>query len=126
MNPHSTAGSPTPAPWSRAPRCSSRSTTRRHAPISSLTSRNYADCRRLRSRTALFDRLLQHLAELHRVLVTVNTHCMLHGYFDEFFFAVGGYCDRAFAFRGNFPAIDIFPGHRCLLGREAQDCALKV
>src|ERR1700685_1509726 len=112
MNPHWTAGSPTPARWSPGLRCSSRSTTRRRAPISSPTSRNYADRRRLRSRTALFDRLFQHLAELRRVLVTVYIHRVLHGYFEELFFAVGGYCDRAFALRGNFPAIDIFPGHR--------------
>jgi hypothetical protein len=50
---------------------------------------------------------------------------MLHGNFDEFLFIVSGYCDRAFALRRHFPAIDIFPGHGCLLWlREAQSRVL--
>ena len=72
----------------------------------------------LRRRTALLDRLLQHLPELRCVLMAMNLHRMLHGNFDEFLFTVGGYCDRAFALRRHFPAIDIFPGHDFLLGFE--------
>ena len=73
------------------------------------------------------DRLFQHLAELRRVLVTVNLHRMLHGYFDEFLFAVGGYCNRAFAGRGYFPAIEhIFLAIAASLVENAQNCALKV
>jgi len=59
----------------------------------------------------LLDRLLQHLPELRCVLMAVSFHNMPHGNFDELLFTVGGYCDRAFALRRHFPAIDIFPGH---------------
>jgi hypothetical protein len=48
--------------------------------------------------------------------MAVNLHRMLHGNFNEFLFSVGGYCDRAFALRRDFSAIDIFPAHGgCLL-----------
>ena len=71
--------------------------------------------RRLRTRAALLDRLLQHLSEFRCVPMTVNLHRVLHRHFDELLFTVGGYRDRAFALGRYFPAIDIFPGHDCLL-----------
>src|ERR1700691_6552645 len=75
---------------------------------------------RLARRTALLDRLLQHPPELRRILMAVNLDRMLHGNFDEFLFAVSGYCDRTSALGRHFSAIDIFSGHGCLLGLENQ------
>src|SRR6185312_4771466 len=46
----STSGSPTPRPWSPAPRCSFISTTRRTAPTSLLTSRSAPNRARARAR----------------------------------------------------------------------------
>jgi hypothetical protein len=59
----------------------------------------------------LFDRLFQHLPELRSVSMTVNLHRMLYGNFEQFFFTVRGYCNRAFALRRHFSAINVFSGH---------------
>src|ERR1700728_903228 len=70
---------------------------------------------RLRRRTAFLDRVLQQLSELRCVPVTVTLHRVLHGHFDELLFTICGYCDRAFALRRHFPAIEISSCHDCLL-----------
>lgn len=47
--------------------------------------------------------------------MAVHLHRMLDGNFDEFFLAGSGYCDCAIGLRWEFPAIDVFPSHGCLL-----------
>jgi hypothetical protein len=43
--------------------------------------------------------------------MAVDFHRVLNGDFDKFLFTVGGYCDRTFAIRRHFPAIDKFSAH---------------
>src|SRR5271154_566124 len=65
MNSHSTAGSPTRARWFPVPKCSSKSTTRRHAPISSPTSRS---CAEYSQRADTMSERLKRLAGIHHIL----------------------------------------------------------